>query len=38
VLTVNPAEMLRQSRDSQRISDLSTLRSALSLPCRLDKP
>jgi prepilin-type N-terminal cleavage/methylation domain-containing protein len=31
VLTMNPAEMLRQSRDSQRISDLSTLRSALSL-------
>jgi prepilin-type N-terminal cleavage/methylation domain-containing protein len=31
VLTINPAEMLRQSRDSQRISDLSTLRSALNL-------
>jgi len=31
VLTINPAEMLRQSRDSQRISDLSTLRSAISL-------
>lgn len=31
VLTVNPAEMLRQSRDTQRVSDLSTLRSALNL-------
>jgi len=31
VLTVNPAEMLRQSRDSQRMSDLSTLKSAISL-------
>ncbi len=31
VLTINPAEMLRQSRDSQRVSDLSTLRSAISL-------
>jgi prepilin-type N-terminal cleavage/methylation domain-containing protein len=31
VLTINPAELLRQSRDSTRISDLSTLRSALSL-------
>ena len=28
---MNPAEMLRQSRDSQRISDFSTLKSALSL-------
>jgi prepilin-type N-terminal cleavage/methylation domain-containing protein len=31
VLTINPAEMLRQSRDSQRISDLSTLKSAINL-------
>jgi prepilin-type N-terminal cleavage/methylation domain-containing protein len=31
ILTLNPAELLRQSRDSQRISDLGTLRSAISL-------
>jgi prepilin-type N-terminal cleavage/methylation domain-containing protein len=31
VLTLNPAEMLRQSRDSNRISDLSTMKSAVSL-------
>jgi prepilin-type N-terminal cleavage/methylation domain-containing protein len=31
ILTLNPAELLRQSRDSNRISDMSTLRSALSL-------
>jgi len=31
VLTLNPAELLRQSRDSGRISDLSTLRTATSL-------
>ena len=31
VLTINPAEMLRQSRDTQRISDLNTLKSALNL-------
>ena len=31
ILVINPAELLRQSRDSNRISDLSTLRSALSL-------
>ena len=31
VLTISPAEMLRQSRDSQRISDLSTLKSAINL-------
>jgi prepilin-type N-terminal cleavage/methylation domain-containing protein len=31
VLALNPAEMLRQSRDSQRISDLGTLKSAISL-------
>ncbi|MGB7957820.1 MAG: prepilin-type N-terminal cleavage/methylation domain-containing protein [Minisyncoccia bacterium] len=31
VLTINPAELLRQSRDSSRVSDLSTLRSGISL-------
>ena len=31
VLVLNPAELLRQSRDSQRISDLSTLKSAVGL-------
>ena len=31
VLTLNPAELLRQSRDSQRVSDLGTLKSAISL-------
>jgi prepilin-type N-terminal cleavage/methylation domain-containing protein len=31
ILVLNPAELLRQSRDSNRISDMSTLRSALSL-------
>lgn len=31
ILTINPAELLRQARDSNRISDLSTLQSALSL-------
>ena len=31
VLVLNPAELLRQARDSQRISDLSTMRSAISL-------
>ncbi len=31
VLVLNPAELLRQARDSQRVSDLSTLNSALSL-------
>ena len=31
VLVLNPAELFRQARDSQRISDLSTLKSALSL-------
>jgi prepilin-type N-terminal cleavage/methylation domain-containing protein len=31
ILTLNPAELLRQSRDSQRVSDLSTLKSAVSL-------
>lgn len=31
VLTVNPAELLRQARDSNRISDLGTIKAALSL-------
>ena len=31
VLTLNPAELLRQSRDSNRINDLGTLKSALAL-------
>ncbi len=31
VLTLNPAELLRQSRDANRVSDLSTLNSALGL-------
>jgi prepilin-type N-terminal cleavage/methylation domain-containing protein len=31
ILTLNPAELLRQSRDSQRISDLGTLKSAIGL-------
>ncbi len=31
VLLLNPAELLRQARDSQRISDLDTLRTAISL-------
>lgn len=31
VLTLNPAELLRQARDSNRISDMSTIKSALSL-------
>jgi prepilin-type N-terminal cleavage/methylation domain-containing protein len=31
ILTLNPAELLRQSRDSNRLSDLSTMNSALSL-------
>ncbi|PIR05131.1 MAG: hypothetical protein COV57_00605, partial [Candidatus Liptonbacteria bacterium CG11_big_fil_rev_8_21_14_0_20_35_14] len=30
-LVLNPAELLRQSRDSTRIADLSTLNNALSL-------
>ncbi len=30
-LVLNPAELLRQSRDSTRISDLSTIRNALAL-------
>jgi len=31
VLVINPAEMLKKARDSQRISDLNNLKSALSL-------
>ncbi len=31
VLTLNPAELLKQARDSNRVSDLSTLKSAVSL-------
>ena len=31
VLTLNPAELLRQSRDSQRVSDMATLNSAIGL-------
>jgi prepilin-type N-terminal cleavage/methylation domain-containing protein len=31
VLTLNPAELLRQARDSNRVSDFATLKSALSL-------
>jgi prepilin-type N-terminal cleavage/methylation domain-containing protein len=31
VLTLNPAELLRQSRDSNRVSDMSTLNSAINL-------
>jgi len=30
ILTLNPAELLRQSRDSNRISDLSVMKSAVS--------
>lgn len=31
VLTLNPAELLRQARDSTRISDMGTIKSALAL-------
>jgi len=31
ILTLNPAELLRQSRDSNRISDMATLKSAITL-------
>jgi len=31
ILTLNPAQLLAQSRDSRRVSDLSALQSALSL-------
>src|ERR1700722_3543731 len=30
ILTLNPAELLRQSRDSNRVSDLSVTKSAIS--------
>lgn len=31
IMVINPAEMLRRARDSQRISDLNTLKSAIAL-------
>lgn len=31
ILTLNPAELLKQARDSNRISDLNTMKSAISL-------
>ena len=31
ILSLNPAELLRQARDSNRISDMATLKSAVSL-------
>jgi len=31
ILTLNPTELLRQARDSNRISDMATLKSALSM-------
>jgi prepilin-type N-terminal cleavage/methylation domain-containing protein len=31
ILSLNPAELLRQARDSNRVSDLATLKSAISL-------
>jgi len=31
VLTLNPAELLRQARDSNRISDFATIKSTISL-------
>lgn len=31
ILTLNPAELIKQSRDSNRISDLNTMKSAISL-------
>jgi prepilin-type N-terminal cleavage/methylation domain-containing protein len=31
ILTLNPAELLRQARDSNRVSDFATLKSALGL-------
>src|SRR6185295_4958783 len=31
ILTLNPAELLKQARDSNRISDMATLKSAISL-------
>ena len=31
ILTLNPAELLRQARDSNRLSDLGTMKSAISM-------
>ncbi|NMB92502.1 MAG: type II secretion system protein [Parcubacteria group bacterium] len=31
ILVINPAEMLKKARDSQRISDLNTLKTAISM-------
>ncbi len=31
ILTLNPAQMLKQARDSQRISDMTTIKSAMAL-------
>jgi len=31
ILTLNPAELIRQARDSNRISDMATLKSAIAL-------
>jgi prepilin-type N-terminal cleavage/methylation domain-containing protein len=31
ILSLNPAELLRQARDSNRVSDMATLKSAISL-------
>ena len=31
ILTLNPAELLRQSRDANRLSDLTTMNSAINL-------
>lgn len=31
ILTLNPAELLRQARDSNRVSDMATIKSSLSL-------
>src|ERR1700677_2137794 len=31
ILTLNPAELLRQNRDSSRLSDMTTLNDAVSL-------
>ncbi len=31
ILTLNPAEILKQARDSQRISDMTTIKSAIAL-------
>ena len=31
ILTLNPAELMRQARDSNRVSDMSTLKTAISI-------